>query len=126
MYYTQCIGKAVICIVQSNRICYGYYIWINGTNTNSLYLQSQKLSAPTALLTTTIGTSGTSKGIDITQTSTSTGTHIGAKFDNQNGVNNWAIRIINGDIKTPSGTGVTQTGSYTNFTIEKGIIIAAS
>ena len=38
-----------------------------------------------------------------------------------------AIEIVAGDIKLPSGgIGFTGTGSYTNFTIEKGIITAAS
>jgi len=40
---------------------------------------------------------------------------------------NLAIDIVNGDIRVPSGgLGFSGTGAYTNFTIEKGIIIAAS
>lgn len=52
----------------------------------------------------------------------------GIKLDvsGSSGVNH-AIDIVNGDIKVPSGAiGFTGTGSYTNFTIEKGIITAAS
>ena len=54
-------------------------------------------------------------------------TKTGIKVDVQRGASNTAIHIANGDVKLPTGnTGFTGTGSYTTFTIEKGIITSAS
>lgn len=59
----------------------------------------------------------------------SSGDNIGMQLDVANGGsgNNIALYVANGKIKLPSGNlGITGTGSYTNFTIENGIITNAS
>lgn len=53
--------------------------------------------------------------------------NIGFIVDVTGGSVNYALDIINGDIRVPTGAlGFTGTGAYTNFTIEKGIITSAS
>lgn len=50
-----------------------------------------------------------------------------ADISNGGSGNAYAIHIVNGGIKLPSGaTGFSGTGAYTNFTIENGIITSAS
>jgi len=127
-------------LLSGSGVNYGYYA--TGSNSTASFAAQNTGTTPSMFLASKVSSTGfKAEGntpsaatadrfgfdCDFSETNSSDNVCFRANAANAGAGEAVAIEIVAGDIKLPSGgIGFTGTGSYTNFTIEKGIITAAS
>jgi len=129
------VNSGVKLLVQGTSNATGVYLsgtpttqgMLVGVSSNYGIYASNSKAGGIIVKTIDVSTTGTNIGNQSEMRGVGTGTNICFQADARNGATNYALDILNGDIRVPSGgIGFSGTGAYTNFTIEKGIIISAS